>query len=357
MNIIRNTAAIAAALVVAPPIFAHHSEAGMDMESVIAFEGTVNRFSWRNPHVYVIVETEKSGEPVEWELQLGPINILTRRGWTRDSLSPGDQVAIRAIPMADGRPYGILRSIDKEGFALAAWTQTPAVTATATSLAGKWTAQRPGAGPGAGPAPPPAPRPESDGAPPCTSGFDCFFLANLVLTDTAKAAAESYDPLSADNPEATCVGRPTPSALVSARGYLLEFDLSDAEEKILIRSEWFNEERTIWMDGRTHPDGSETLVTGHSIGHWEGDTLVVDTRNFDDHRSPYQIGVPSGSQKHVVERYRLNDDGTSMQAEFTLEDPEFLAESFTNRKNLYFSPHMEMLTGACDTENAGRWLN
>ena len=340
MNIIRNTAAIAAALIIAPPVLAHHSEAGMDMESVIVFEGTVKEFAWRNPHVYVIVETEQSGEPVEWELQMGPTNILSRRGWSRDSLLPSDPVAVRANPMEDGRPYGILRSIDKEGFALAGFTQAPAVTSRATSLAGKWTAQRPESGPA--PAPAPAPRP--DGAPPCTSGFDCFFLANLVLTDAGKAAAESYDPLSADNPEATCVGRPTPSALVSARGYLLEFDLSDAQEKILIRSEWFSEERTIWMDGRTHPDASETLVTGHSIGHWEGDTLVIDTRNFDDHRSPYQIGVPSGSQKHVVERYRLNDDGTSMQAEFMLEDSEFLAESFTNRKNLYFAPHMEMLT-------------
>jgi hypothetical protein len=133
--------------------------------------------------------------------------------------------------------------------------------------------------------------------------------------------------------------------------------LSDEEEKILIRSEWFNELRTIWMDGRTHPDASETLVTGHSIGHWEGDTLVVDTRNFDDHRSPYQIGVPSGSQKHVVERYRLNDDGMSMQAEFMLEDPEFLAESFTNRKNLYFSPHLEMFATDCDIGNTSRFLN
>ena len=62
-------------------------------------------------------------------------------------------------------------------------------------------------------------------------------------------------------------------------------------KKIIFRSEWFDEKRTIYMDGRKHPDNAETFVTGHSIGRWEDDTLVVDTRNFDDHRSPYQVGV------------------------------------------------------------------
>jgi len=56
------------------------------------------------------------------------------------------------------------------------------------------------------------------------------------------------------------------------------------------------------VDGRSHPDPAETYATGHSMSHWEDGTLVVDTRNLDDHRSPYQIGVPSGSQKHVVEK-------------------------------------------------------
>ena len=338
MNIIRNTAAIAAALVVAPPIFAHHSEAGMDMESVIAFEGTVNRFSWRNPHVYVIVETEKSGEPVEWELQLGPINVISRRGWTRDSLSPGDQVAIRAIPMAGGRPYGILRSVDKEGFSLAAWTQAPEVTATATSLAGKWLTDR-------------------STVQSYPGGFDGFFHALLTLNDKGRAAQAEYDPLSSENPESTCVGRPTPAALVSTGLYLMEIDLGQQDDVVVFRSEWFDEVRTIYMDGRGHPDPSERFVTGHSIGRWDGDTLVVDTANFEDHRSPYQIGVPSGGQKHVVETFRLTEDGTHIDLEFTLEDPEFLAEPMMHSRQLIHSPHLEMSHGACDPEAAGRWVN
>lgn len=358
--------ALAGILVFSNATLSHHSDAGIDDNSVVALEGKVTEFSWRQPHVYISVETMENGEPVLWEVQLASVNGLTRQGWSAGSLVPGDEVFVRLNPATNGRRYGKISSIERaDGTPVAVVPDAPEISIARTdSLAGKWTSRRPGTGS--------RPRPEaeaqaqahaqaeaasaSDGAPPCNTGFDCFFRTNLVLSEAGKAAAESFDPLSADNPEATCVGRPTPSALVSAGGYLLEFDLNDAEEKIVIRSEWFNEERTIWMDGRSHPDASETLATGHSIGHWEGGTLVVDTRNFDDHRSPYQIGVPSGSQKHVVERYRLNDDGISMQAEFMLEDPEFLAESFTNRKNLYFSPHMEMLAMDCDLENTSRFL-
>jgi len=136
----------------------------------------------------------------------------------------------------------------------------------------------------------------------------------------------------------------------------MQVDMSDAEEKIVIKSEWYNEERTVYMDGRDHPNSSTTFATGHSIGYWDGDTLVVDTRNFDDHRSPYQIGVPSGSQKHVVEKYRLIEDGTAMAAEFMLEDPEFLAEPMYHSRVLLHSPHLRMLGTECDLESTTRLL-
>ncbi len=337
MKITRHTAVLVAALALTMPVSAHHSDAGMDMESVIAFEGTVKEFAWRNPHVYIIVETEQSGEPVDWELQLGPINVISRRGWTRDVLSPGDRVSVRANPMEGGRPYGILRSVDKEGFSLGATVQAPEQTPPATSLAGKWLTDR-------------------STVQSYPGGFDGFFHALLTLNENGRSAQAAYDPLSDENPESTCVGRPTPAALVSTGLYLMEIDLSQEQEAIVFRSEWFDEMRRIHMDGREHPDPGERFVTGHSIGRWEGDTLVVDTANFEDHRSPYQIGVPSGGQKHVVERFRLTEDGTHIDLEFTLDDPEFLAEPMVHSRQLIHSPHLEMLHGDCDPVNTSRWV-
>ena len=339
MTITRCATVFAAALVLASPVFGHHSDAGVDTESVVAIDGTVKEFAWRNPHVYVVVETEQSGEPVEWELQMGAVGGLSRRGWTRNTLSPGDQVTVRASPAMDGRPYGILRSVEKDGgLALAATTEAPDVTPAATSLAGKWLTDR------------------ASVVDFPFGSFNAFFRASLSLNEKGAAAQAAFDALSATNPEATCVGKPTPAAVVSSGGYVIEIDVSQQETMIVFRSERFSEVRTIYMDGREHPAPSERVTTGHSIGRWDGSTLVVDTTNFADHRSPYQIGVPSGGQKHVVERYRLTEDGTHIDFEFVLEDPEYLTEPMSHRRQLIHSPHLEMFLSECDPEAARRFL-
>jgi hypothetical protein len=333
--------------------FAHHSDAGLDENTVLALEGKVTEFRFRQPHVIISVEAMQNGKPVVWDLQMGSVNQLIRQGWSADSLRVGEQVSVSLNPATSGKPYGKLKNILRaDGSPVAIDPESPeSKLAIATSLHGNWSGNRPG--PASAP-PPPVPIVNGE---PCTSGFDCFFRANLVLTDAGRAAMEAFDPLSDENPEATCVGRPTPSALMSAKGYMLQIDMSEAKEKIYIRSEWFNEERTIWMDGRGHPPAPETVQTGYSIGHWEGKTLVIDTQNFDDHRSPYQIGVPSGSQKHVVEKYTLNDDGTSMRVEYMLEDPEFLAEPLVHSSNLYYRPDLNFVGIDCDIENTSRFLN
>ena len=335
----RATVAFAASLLLASPVAGHHSDAGLDMESVVEFEGTVTEFNWRNPHVYFTVETlGETGESVEWTLQMGSALVQTRRGWTRDSLSSGDRVTVRAHASLDGRPYGLLESVEKEGgFVLSMAANPPEVTAGASTLAGIWLA---------------------DGSELASypGGFDGFFRAHLVLTERGKAAEAQYDPLSAENPEATCVGRPTPAMIVSSRLYPIEIQIDEAGGTVGIRTEYWDERRTVYMDGRPHPPDDERFASGHSTGRWDGDTLVVDTANFADHRSPYQIGVPSGPQKHVVERYRLIEGGTRMSVEFMLEDPEYLAQPMTHSWELIYSPHLELTTFDCDPDATSRFL-
>ena len=330
---------VAMATIATVPTSAHHSDAGIDMESVVAFEGVVTDFVWRNPHVYVLVDRAGGDdEAMEWELQMGPINVISRRGWRRDTLQPGERVSVRAHASLDGRPYGIIESIDKDGgLQLAEASGAAATQATTTTLEGRWIADR-------------AATMSYPG------GFDGFFNALMTLNDAGRSAQAAYDPLSDENPESTCVGRPTPAALVSTSLYLMEIDIREEERIVVLQSEYFDEVRTVYMDGREHPDPDERFATGYSIGWWEGDTLVVDTRNFEDHRSPYQIGVPSGGHKRVVERYRLTEDGAHIDLEFTLEDPEYLAEPMVHRRQLNYSPHMQMFPGACDPEATRRFV-
>jgi hypothetical protein len=337
-----------AALALASPVSGHHSDAGLEMDSVVTFEGTVTEFNWRNPHVYFTVEsTNERGEQIDWVLQMGSTIVVTRMGWTRESLSIGDRVTVGAHAARNGRPYGLLDSIEKEGGIILPTSfdrgsaepllAAPEATASTATLEGIWMA-------------------DLSKLVSYPGGLDGFFIAQLNLTEKGQTARASYDEISAENPGSRCIGMPTPVTIVTTNLYPLEIKINADEETIMIRSEYFDAERTVYLDGRGHPEGGERIFAGHSIGWWEGDTLVVDTRNFADHRSAYQTGVPSGAQKHVVERYRLTEDGTRIALEFMLEDPEYITEPMTHTRELIYSPQMELSRFDCDPEATRRFL-
>ena len=91
------------------PAYGHHSDAALDMESILTLEGTVTEFSLRNPHAYIVVSaTDNTGEQREWTAQMGSMITLMRRGWSRDSLAVGDEVSVSLHPARDGRTYGLV---------------------------------------------------------------------------------------------------------------------------------------------------------------------------------------------------------------------------------------------------------
>ncbi len=320
-----------AACLLSTAAVAHHSHTGFDLERVVAFQGTVVRFEWTNPHVYLTVEVENGDE---WLIETDPTPIMRRSGWTRESFAPGDTVAVRANPdRRSGRHHGLLSSIvGPDGVTMASWNSTTQDThagpvASASSLAGVWQGERSS-----------------------LKGFVVDMSAH-PLTAAGEAAKAAYTPLL--NPTIECVTWPTPFIL-SSYLYLSEMELGD--ETITFRNEFYATERTIYLDGRAHPEDGARTLQGHSIGWWEGDTLVVDTVDFADHRSPYGsgTGIPSGAQKHVVERYNLGDDGSHALIAIVLEDSEYLAEPVTAQFVWRYSPHLEMLRLGCDKEVAMR---
>ena len=76
------------------------------------------------------------------------------------------------------------------------------------------------------------------------------------------------------------------------------------------------------LDLAEHPADAELTLLVHSIGWWEGETLVIDTVGFTAHRQGLGWGVPSSSRKHMVERLSLTADRRQLLYEFTLEDRE-----------------------------------
>jgi len=87
----------------------------------------------------------------------------------------------------------------------------------------------------------------------------------------------------------------------------------------------------IYLDGRPHPADPNPAWYGHSIGHWDGDTLVVDRVAFDDRVYLDQESHPHSDKLHVIERYHRPDAG-HLEIEITVDDPGILAKPWTQKR-------------------------
>ena len=92
---------------------AHHSNAAYDLEHLQTLEGTVKTVNWTNPHITFVVEADaKNGEPARtWVFEVSSPGVLTRSGWTKRSLQPGDHAAFRYAPLRDGSAGGFLLKV------------------------------------------------------------------------------------------------------------------------------------------------------------------------------------------------------------------------------------------------------
>jgi len=104
------------AMVVAAPAFAHHSFAMFDTKKTITLDGTVKEFQWTNPHAWIQVTVkDAAGNDVEWSVEGGGPNGLSRLGWTRNSLKPGDKAQVLIHPLKDGTNGGQLINVTVNG--------------------------------------------------------------------------------------------------------------------------------------------------------------------------------------------------------------------------------------------------
>ena len=95
--------------------------------------------------------------------------------------------------------------------------------------------------------------------------------------------------------------------------------------------------RWIYLDGRPHedPEIKAASYAGDSIGRWEGDTLVVETTNFEPKHHWIMSGIPVGPKLTIVERIRLIDDGKTMEDTFIMTDPDSWEGEWRNTKRWF----------------------
>ena len=107
---------------------AHHSNAAYDLDHPQTIEGVVKTVNWANPHISFIVEKDvKAGQAAAtWAFEVSSPGVLTRSGWTKRSLQPGDHASFRYAPLRDGNPGGFLLKVTLPNGKELSYTLTPA---------------------------------------------------------------------------------------------------------------------------------------------------------------------------------------------------------------------------------------
>ena len=322
--------------------YAHHSAAPhFDMDNPVTVEGVITELRLVNPHAYVYFDvTGDTGEVANWRCELAGGTGMRRRGWTDDSLVPGQAITMTGAParredrvcytnfieFEDGTR--IARNDPPPGFEAAPAADAPEAPETWTAylpngqpnLGGPWVRQ--GMGGGMGPPPGgagagpggmgPAPGGMAGGAP---GG------GRPAPTEAGLAAAADYEqPF--DDPAIHC----HPANIIF--GFTHDSHVNDiyqTDDTVTIQYGYMDLVRTVHLDRTEHPDDIVPSVGGHSIGRWEGDVLVVDTVGFEQGVVfPLGDGLMHSADMQVTERFEVRDEGQTLARAYVARDPAFL---------------------------------
>jgi hypothetical protein len=311
---------------------AHHSPALYDLQKTITLPGSVVKYEWSNPHVYIFIRSAANDGDLVWEVETGSPTMMERAGWFKDSLRVNDQVVVQVNPAKNpARRTALLSSLQKADGSFAYQRGTPAPAArpnpvAASSLTGNWL--------------------------PTTPAFVRFIgsPAEWPLTDKGRAAVTAHT--DSENGVQNCVSLSAP--FLMAWSDLKRIEVGD-RTTVMRAALIDNIERVIHMNADSHA-GAKPTNQGHSIGRFEGGVLVVDTTDFATHASGIRAGVPSGQGKHLVERFQLSPDRTRLTYSFDLEHPEYLAKPVTGSVEWVHRPDLTYTGYKCDREIAGRFL-
>jgi len=322
----RVTLAVATSLG-ATGVFAHHSFAPhFDASKPVSISGTVTEYEARNPHSYVhIAATDENGKTQEYVCESHGVTQLTRNGITPEMLKTGTKLRVHgslsrhspylcffdSVEFADGRTVGVNGPPG---------SQRPAAAAQAArkDIFGTWLLA------------PIANR--------STSGPQPMMQ---FLTAAGKKAVDAYDPFK-DDPTFRC----DPVAIRrvwGAPGTPLEL-VHDGND-IVLHHEWMDVRRVVHMNVKEHPKDGPRSSLGHSIGHMEGDTLVIETANYSAGVLNQYVetqGQPTKGLLHSaaltsVERLHLDAARQRLVVEIDLADPEFFTQTF-NRSTTEYAP-------------------
>jgi hypothetical protein len=111
-KMIASVALVLGVLAFSSPICAHHGGSEYDHKNMVTIKGTVTEFYWANPHCQIFVDVkDDKDKATNWGVETNSPAVMGRAGWTRKSLTAGDEVTITVAPSKKGTPVGLLRKL------------------------------------------------------------------------------------------------------------------------------------------------------------------------------------------------------------------------------------------------------
>lgn len=338
----------------------HHSNAPhFDNELEVTKTGVVSEWRLVNPHAFLHFDVTENGKTVRWRCETDAASSLRRRGYTASTFTIGEKLTVignparreenacffRDVVLADGTE--INRNTDMTLVRASQEAKEDVVQETVgereithangdPNISGFWwdgdeeeTSNAPlggilgggmtgmgmGMGMGAG-----SPRLQK--------------FTDVPLTPKGEKLRDEYE-LIYDDP-----------ALKSQISNIMDGlgrdeavnEIRQNGDNITIMYGYMDYLRTIHMNVATHPENIEPSIGGHSIGRWEGETLIVDTIGFLPSVLHPRSGVPVSDQLHVVEEFRYDQARNELVRTYVANDPVYFIESFSDGDTLRPAP-------------------
>jgi hypothetical protein len=313
-------AVLASSVVFSAVAYAHHSsDPHFDHDNPMTVEGIVTDLQFVNPHGYIYFDvTTDSGEVVPWRCELSAATSLSRRGWSAESILPGQYIVVTGSPARREDNVCFLSSFQLDGgpeLSRGARLDSATVMESVAEVVA-----------------PNVARPQRlDNGQPNLSGP----WVSLSFGMGARGFRDPYEP--------------TEAGLAARVGYEMAFDdpilrchivnvingwnhdrhvndIYQSGAQVTLQYGFMDFVRTVHLGMTQHPADTVPSTGGHSIGHWEDGVLVVDTIGFEQGVLGHRDGTSHSDQMHLVERFSIDTDENVLIRDYTMEDPLFLAK-------------------------------
>lgn len=312
---------------------AHHGTTSQfDQSQSLEVTGVITKLRFVNPHSYVYFDvTGDAGRVESWRCEMRAATVLKRSGWSEDMFQPGTRIYIEGAP-ARHEPHGcyvkrlrlgdgeIIQRYDQldDSDDVVAVDERPAFLPNGQpNISGDWAAPQRRLNSG-------ETRRRAPGG---------FRGTDYAQSDAGRAASADHEP-QRDNPRFFC----RPVNIIADWVFDQHINrIVQGDNTIILTYGFMDIVRTIHLDMDEHPDDIDPSRAGHSIGHWEGNTLVVDTIGFVPGYLDGRFGIKHSDQLHVTERFEYVPDQGLIIRDYVGEDPLYLTESFSGRDNVFLS--------------------